>query len=492
MSADFLSGEVKALAARGLTEDACRKYGYSIGKNRQGKTVQIATYRRDGSIVGQKVRGKDKQFAFIGDMKKSGLYGQHLFQPGRRLVITEGEIDCISVAQAMGLKWPVVSLPNGAAGAVKAVARELEWIEGFEEVVLMFDMDEPGQEAAVEVAALLTPGKAKIAQLPMKDPNEMLQAGEADALVRAVWEAQVKRPDGIVTVGQLRERALKPREMGLPWHDERLTALTFGKRYGEVYGFGAGTGSGKTDWLMEEAMFTATACNEKVALFFLEQPPVETVVRLAGKYGSKRFHVPDGSWTQEELVAAYDKIEEGGNVFLYDHFGSTDWDVIKAKAAHLVISEGVKHVFIDNLTSFAAEADDEKKVLEQTMAQFAGFAQQYNVCLYFVSHLATPEGKPHEEGGRVMIRHFKGSRAIGFWSHGLYGIERNQQADSTTERNTSILRILKDRYTGQATGKCLHYLYDGITGRLNPCDEPDKSNPFPDDDDSPPFTTTDY
>ncbi len=229
--------------------------------------MQIANYKRDGGIVAQKLRYPDKKFSFIGDSKACGLFGQHLYEPGRRLVITEGEIDALSVAQALGLRWPVVSVPNGAQGAAKSIKRELEWVNGFDEVVLMFDMDEPGQAAAQEVALLLTPGKAKIAQLPAKDPNELLQRGDAEAITRAIYEAQTKRPDGVVTFGSLKEKALKPVSMGMPWHDPRLTALTYGKRYGEVYTFGAGTGIGKTDWLMEEAAFiaqepaTALACS---------------------------------------------------------------------------------------------------------------------------------------------------------------------------------------------------------------------------------------
>uniref|UniRef100_UPI0010701DE1 toprim domain-containing protein n=1 Tax=Proteus mirabilis TaxID=584 RepID=UPI0010701DE1 len=145
---DFARGEPSALKKRGLTEEACRKYSYWVGTDKHGKTVQIANYRRDGEIVAQKMRYPDKKFSFIGDSKGCGLYGQHLYNPGRRLVITEGEIDAITVAQALSLKWPVVSVPNGAQGAAKCIARELEWVEGFDEVVLMFDMDEPGQKAA--------------------------------------------------------------------------------------------------------------------------------------------------------------------------------------------------------------------------------------------------------------------------------------------------------------------------------------------------------
>lgn len=479
---DFARGEPQALAKRGITEEACRKYGYWVGKDKHGKTVQIANYKRDGAIVAQKLRYPDKKFAFIGDSKACGLFGQHLFEPGRRLVITEGEIDAISVAQALGLRWPVVSVPNGAQGAAKAIKRELEWVNGFDEVVLMFDMDQPGQDAAQEVAMLLTPGKAKIAQLPAKDANELLQRGEAEAITRAIYDAQTRRPDGVITLGSLKDRALKPVEIGLPWHDERLTALTYGKRYGEVYTFGAGTGIGKTDWLMEEAAFIAETGQGKVGLFFLEQQPVETAKRLAGKVAGRRFHVPDGSWTQAELVAAFDVLDRG-QVFIYDHFGSTEWDVIEAKMAHMAVAEGVKHIFLDNLTSFAAGAEDERKMLEDTMAKIAQFAQRHRVCIYLVSHLATPEGKPHEEGGRVMLRHFKGSRAIGFWTHFAFGLERNTQAEDEAERNCTTFRVLKDRYTGQSNGKVLFYSYDHATGRLRNADGPGEpgDNPFNDE-----------
>jgi twinkle protein len=87
--------------------------------------------------------------------------------------------------------------------------------------------------------------------------------------------------------------------------------------------------------------------------------------------------------------------------------------------------------------------------------------------LIFISHLATPEGKPHEEGGRVTIRQFRGSRAIGFWSHFMFGLERNQQAEDETERRTTILRCLKDRVTGKGTGKTLPLVYDQETGLLS-------------------------
>jgi len=465
MSAEFLHGQPQALTKRGLSEDTCAKFGYTVGEH-HGKPVQIANYRRDGEVVAQKVRYAGKEFNVRGSLKGVGLYGQHLWSPGRKIVVTEGEIDCLSVSQVQDNKWPVVSVPNGAQGAKKALAGELEWLEKFEEVVLVFDMDEVGQAAAQECALLFTPGKCKIAHLPMKDPNEMLLAGKARDLTTAIWNAKVFRPDGIVTFGDIKEKALASVIQGLPWFLPSLTTYTYGRRYGESYFFGAGTGVGKTDLFTQEIVHTAIDLNEKCGLFYLEQPPVETGKRVAGKLAGRRFHVPDDSWTQEELTAAFEKVEASGNVFMYDSFGSTEWATVLAKMKYLAAAEGVKHFFLDHLTALAAAEEDERKALEKITAEIASFAQANNVCMYVISHLATPEGKPHEEGGRVMIRHFKGSRAIGFWAHFMFGLERDQQAEDIAVRQHTTFRILKDRFTGQATGKCIGLGYNVETGRL--------------------------
>ncbi len=111
------------------------------------------------------------------------------------VVVTEGEIDALSVSQIQGNKWPVVSVPNGAQGAAKAVARNLDYLMGFEKVIFLFDNDDPGHKAAQECAALLPPGKAYIGSLPLKDANEMLVAGRGPEVVDAIWGAKAFRPD---------------------------------------------------------------------------------------------------------------------------------------------------------------------------------------------------------------------------------------------------------------------------------------------------------
>ncbi len=465
---DFLDGEFQALLKRKIDEDTCRKFGYKVGKDHRGRNVQIAEYRdADGTLVMQKVRGADKTFTVIGDGKNAPLFGAHLWAAGgRRVVVTEGEIDALSVSQTFGNRWPVVSVPNGAQSAKKAVQRSLEWLETFEEVVFAFDMDEPGREAAVECAALLTPGRAKIAEMPLKDANEMLVADLDGEIKSAIYQARTYRPDGIVGLADIEDRVLAKVGLGFSYPWPTVTKDTFGRFPGDVVVLGAGTGVGKSDFLLQCIAHDVTELGLTVGALFLEQDVGDTGRRLAGKIAARRFNVDDGSWGPEELTAAWEALKATKRVHLYDSFGVADWATIKTKVAYMASSLGCQVIVLDHLTALAAAADDERKELEQITAELAGMAKRFGVVLMVVSHLATPEGTPHEEGGRVMIRHLKGSRSIGFWAHSIFALERKQQAEDQEERHTSTLRCLKDRRTGSATGKTWKLRYDERTGVL--------------------------
>lgn len=472
-------GEFTALRSRGITEETCRKFGYKVGKLADGRVVQLAPYYRDGTLVGTKVRPKDKDGMFSsGDMSDVELFGQHLWgEGGKRVIVMEGEIDALTVSQVQNNKWPVVSVPKGAKAAKKELARHVEWLCTFEEVVLFFDNDGPGQDAAKECAVLFPPGKCKLAFMPppFKDASDAMQAGKADLIMPAVWNAKAYRPDGVVKLSDIREEILTPPTMGLAWFSETLTGYTYGRRYGEVYTFGAGTGIGKTDFLTQQIQYDVDVLGQKVGLFMLEQKPAETATRVAGKFAGKAFHVPDGSWTQEELVEVIDRLEQDDRLFFYDNFGATEWDAIAATIRFLTHSEGVRIFYVDHLTALA-DPENEKESIEVAMKAVAMLANELQVIIHLVSHLSTPDGKPHEEGGRVMIRHFKGSRSIGFWSHFMFGLERDQQAEDERLRSITTFRVLKDRKTGRSTGKLVYFGYDSTEGRLFETDPPEEAD----------------
>lgn len=477
MDKEWVEGTARDLTKRKITEETCSKWHYYVGENKNGETVQIANYHDDqGRLVAQKLRTKDKKFTVIGGGKDMPLYGRWLWRDkGRMIVVTEGEIDALSVSQVQGNKWPVVSLPNGAASAAKCIKQNLEYLEGFETVVLMFDDDDPGRKAAQECALLFTPGRCKIARIDgYKDANAALMDGEGAKIIDAMWGAKGFRPDGVVTAADLAPSVLEKLPVGDPWCFEEMTKWTHGRRPGEVYTFGAGTGAGKTDLFTQSIAYDVVKLQKRVGVIYLEQPPTETMRRIAGKIAGKVFHVP--GYEQKDLEDALAQMPDTHLVF-YNHFGSSEWDVIKGRIRFMVLGLGCEHIYLDHLTALVAQEDDEKKALDSIMAQLAGQAQELKHKLHLISHLATPEGKPHEEGGRVMIRHFRGSRSIGFWSHFMFGLERNQQNEDEEQRSVSTLRCLKDRVTGAGTGRTMGLRYDRDTGLLVPVDAPFDPDP---------------
>jgi twinkle protein len=472
-------GSHVTLKSRKIDEKTCVKWDYRVIGD-----YQVANYRDlQGNVVGQKLRGRDKTFSVRGSI--SGLlYGAHLWRDGgRRIVVTEGEIDALSVSQAFDLKWPVVSLPNGAQSAKKALSQNLEWLNKYEHVVLCFDMDDAGRKAVDECVSLFPPGKLKIVNLPLKDANDMLVADRVEELVRCLWDARDHRPDGIVTLEDIRSQVLTPPEEGLPWCIPALTAATYGRRYGELVALGAGTGVGKTTLLTQQIAMDLQA-GHAVGVFAFEQMPAETVKRVAGQMVGRTFHIPRSGWFVEELNEVLDsgKLDK---LYLYDHFGACSWDVVRERIRFLHHAHGVNLFYLDHLTALAAGEADERVALEKIMAELGGLVKELKCWLLFVSHLATPEGTPHEEGGRVTIRHFKGSRSIGFWSHFMFGLERDQQSDEPESRGVTTFRVLKDRFTGQATGLTLPLSYNQRTGLLVPA-ELTKPNDFNNEVD-PPF-----
>lgn len=484
---------VRALPSRGLTQATCEAWDYSTRQNSRGEWEQLAVYRDEHrQIVGIKLRnigvdGQGKAFSWVGSAK-SQLYGRHRCgSGGRMLTILEGEIDTLTVSQCYALKFDVVGVPNGAAEAAKCVAKNLEWINTFDKVIFGFDMDAPGREAAIECAKLLPPGKAFIASWDGKDPNEMLKAGKAEAITRAIWNAKAYRPDGIIDARDLTAICLDPVVVGIPWPWEFMTNWTYGRRGKEVVTIGAGTGIGKTDALYEiiactldghtkyGAVFDPEAC----AVFGYEAGAATTKKAIAGKLARRRFHIPQddsgASWTTEELRQTMADMDgpiwdSGGKLFINDSFGAADWKAVVERSRYLVHAEGIKHVFVDPISALVTGEEDERKLLDKLVLEASSLAVELDITVYLMSHLTRPGmGASHEEGGHTRLNQFRGSNGIGMFSHFVFGLERNQQAEDERERCETRWRSLKDRYTGNSLGKTHTLIYDVLAGTL---DEP--------------------
>lgn len=461
----------RSIDNRALPLDILKEYGIRVGIDPATGEIDRHFYPiytgETGDLVGYKERKvTDKSFVIHGTGKGAGLFGQkRAGSGGKMLIVTEGELDAVAATVMLRQRnknYRVVSLPNGASA--KAIADNIEWIETFENVFLALDQDPVGIQCASDIADILTPGKVKLMKFSEKDPCDMLMSGKSSEFFNAVFNAQEYRPDGIVGVDDIFDEAIKPVEWGLSWPWESLTKATYGYRRAEIYGFGAGSGCGKTEGFKEIIDHVIHHHHLPAGVIFLEEPVAKTLKVLAGKRFNKRFHIPDGDWTVDELVEGINGLR--GKVYLYNHFGSKSWENIKSKIKYMVRSLGIKDIFLDHLTALVAQEADEYKALNKIMEEMASLVQELDCTIFYISHLRKAQGTPHEEGGHVSADQFKGSGAIVFWSNFLFGYERNQQAEDDMEKNTTLFRVLKDRNTGLSTGLRFNLLYDHKTGRM--------------------------
>lgn len=465
-------GEFRRNEARKLADTTMQRMKYGRGKynSPEGEVAADIVNVTNGTgdkIIAQKIRLPGKDFRFIGDTAESGLIFQDIFPKGsaRKIIITEGEFDALTIAQAFDFQYAVVSLPNGTKSVKKALTNSYDYLLSFKEVVIAFDADEPGQEATQIASRILGP-KALLADFPKDlDASDLYVERGTKAVQKVIWDAQPYRPEGIISLGSLRDSLLEETVVGKPWIYDTLTQATYGRRPGELYFIGAGSGIGKTDFMLQQSVADIKD-GEGVGLFLLEQPPKETAKRITGKYGEKIYHVPGVEYDKEEVLRHFDELNSHDNTYLFNHFGSKDWETLAETIRWLATTQDTKHFYIDHLTALIAMEDDDRKALDRITAEMASLAQELEIYLYVVSHLSTPDGKPHEEGGRVQAKHFKGSRAIIYWAHFMFGLERNTQAEDPLEKQTTTFRVLKDRYTGRSTGLNFYLGYCEKSGLL--------------------------
>ena len=458
--------EIRFISHRKLYEETCKTFGYGFATFK-GTIVQVAPYYDEQKVlVAQKLRWPDKTFTVLGDINKARPFGAQAWPPtGKKIVVTEGEIDALSMSQAQGNNWPVVSIACGAGGQIKKYfATHRDYFAGYQEVILMFDSDPVGQRAAVEAAEVLALpyGRVLIAELPLKDPNEMLVAGRVEELVNAMWRAKKYRPGGFVDISEIADKIREGPIHGEPWPWPQLTLSTFGRRPGEIYTLGAGTGIGKTStWLQVGAEIIRSG--RKCGFILHENSPRDGGLRIASAYAGKPFFAPDGSWTQEQLNDSLNALS--GKCLLMDTAGS-DWDSTEAMIRYWAQAEDCTNIVLDHLSAYSAEEDDDRKLLDKVMSRLSKLTQELQLCVYLITHLKRPMGASHEEGGRVRLDQFRGSNAIAMWSNFAFGLERDQQAGDKQDQMLSTLRVLKDRNTGRGTGDTIEMRYHPELARL--------------------------
>jgi twinkle protein len=232
--------------------------------------------------------------------------------------------------------------------------------------------------------------------------------------------------------------------LSLPW--PFLTNWTYGMRGGEVWVLGAGTGIGKSDLAGEIATHLIKPKEDggkcvPIAMFNYEAGPVRTLKMLVGKLvGQAVQHPPpkDGTpnfegfpyWQPADMEAAGSTAASGAPSSTSTTTREPSTGLRQGAPPLPHPRGGIRVGFVDPVAALVAQEDDDRKALDRLFAEAKALAEELDITILFNSHLTRPPyGKSHEEGGRVELRHFRGSGAITMWASYVFGMERNQQSD---------------------------------------------------------------
>ncbi len=467
-----MTGVVASIPDRRISEATCKKFGVTVEYDTEGQISKhhYPYFDKDtGAQTGNKSRiVSNKAFYASGTFDNVGLFGQQAFKGGGKYItIVEGEADALAVSEMFDGKWAVVSIRSGASGAVKDIKQNLEWLESFENVVICFDSDKAGQEASRAVLDLFTPNKAKNVQLSAKDAGDMLKERNVQGFIREWWNAKTYQPDGIIAGLDTWDSIVAQEDVkSIPYPWTCLNDMTYGFREKELVTITSGSGMGKSQIVRELEHYLLGATDDNIGILALEEDIPKTALGIMSIEANQTLHL-SREFSREDKKVFWDKTLGTGRIYMFDHWGSTNEDNLLSRIRYMAKGLDCKWIILDHLSIVVSDQDngDERKAIDSIMTKLRQLVQETGVGLFLVSHLRRPSGKAHEDGGQISLAELRGSASIAQLSDMVIGLERDQQNADPQVRNTTTVRVLKNRYAGLTGATCYLY-YDKDTGRM--------------------------
>lgn len=364
--------------------------------------VAAFPYMRGGKPYAAKFRAVDKKDWRSSQGVTRGLYNEEALKQSGPVVITEGEIDCLSVIQAGYSRS--VSLPDGwtAEGGKRDVLVEAEaMLRQSPYVIVAGDNDEAGASLPRTVANILTGHDVRYVVWPegCKDANDVLVMYGEGEVARCLTEAKRMDPEGgfITSISDLpplpKRRVLR---LGMKPFDYVL-AFEVG-----AISVGTGTpGSGKSTLTTFAAYHVAK--NEEVAVGFLsfETHPYRTRDHLCRLECGKPW--ADLSERQQSEVAAnldrYFRIVHRTYEAKNHNLG---W--LKEMIYTLAVRDGCKLIIVDpwnELEHLPEPGENMTSYINWATQQLRVWAEQYDTHICVIAHprKMPTEGKPRPPVG---------------------------------------------------------------------------------------------
>lgn len=495
---DSTSGSVGGW--RKLTDETCNHFGIRGEYSEASGELEAVYYpiTRENALVGYKKRTLPKSFMGIGDTTvTTQLYGQFRYtnKQEKYCLITEGEMCASSAFQMLSDyntargkdygKPVVVGITCGAPSAHKQIQSNYSFFEQFTKCIIAMDQDAPGQEAMEKIAKVLPRGKAFVMKGSLKDCSEYLEKGRDKEFISNFFNAKPYVPASLHSSSDLYEEALKYVDLdkiALPeWLSKMNDMLAGGIVKNSITMIGAGSSTGKStflnqlfvDWIMENKNKPEDR-KEVFGILSLEATAGEFATQLISYFCKQKFvNIKD----REERLKAMGKADvaekakelftdsEGRPSFLLCDDRGADLDDVEVKIEEMIRSMGITVLLIDVISDLLSGVDTARQ--EEHMAFQKRIVKETGVAIINVAHLRKSGSgeKDKSRGAEITDSDFIGSSTLIKSSACVIGLVRDRMAEDEIERNTTKLRILKARHSGQ-TGDAGSLYYDNQEHRL--------------------------
>ena len=463
--------ELNSVKIRGIPKEIVEYYDVKVSFLEDGE--QDLHYYPYGENSYKVRRVQDKGFTWLNKPVKEVLFGQNKFSPNKRIYITEGEIDAMAVSYVNYKRWNTMypSVSISTAASLKVLIEQREWLRKFKEIILVFDMDEPGKKATHEALKILGYDKCKVVKLSEKDPELVLRTHGWEKLYKELMDAETMTPAGILDSKKLWKQLLeRSKKLSVPYPDclSGVNDRIKGMRFNEIALFIAGTSTGKSTLFREIMIGLIENTDYKIGIVTLEEPPAELALKISGMMINKNHNFEP--LDEEELERGYKQFFLPERVLVLDNNWAVDDTSIIEHLEYMCLN-GVSFIFIDHITLLVADGFQEttgNEAQDKLMSSLLKLVTKYDVWIGIISHLrkTSVTGKSFEEGLMPSLDDIKGSGSVKQISFDVIAISRNALSDDIEESKITKIKILKSRTMGN-TGPAGALHYDLESGRFS-------------------------
>ena len=450
---------VAYMESRGISKEITKKYQLTVKKDNPNVLV-FPFYDEDNVLTFVKYRNMkfkkgdkgSKEFSMKDTMPI--LFGMNHCKGFDRLIITEGQIDSLSVAEA-GFD-NAVSVPTGATGFTWLTHNWL-WITKFKEIIVFGDC-EHGKITLYDTLKARLPNNItiKVVQakdyLGEKDANDILCKYGKKAIKRCIEDAAMQSLSNVKELADVETIDINKLDKigtGIKELDETIRGMAMG----QLVILTGKRGEGKST-LMSQFVCEALEEGRNVFVYSGEMTDYHFKRWLDYQLAGSMHIREEGTKWGNDFALADDLVEKitqwyRGRAFIYDNKylaeDDEEFETLPETIEKVIHQYNVQLICVDNLMT-AMEGVREQNNLYLAQSNFVGklknIAMKYSVVILLVAHPKKGQANEYQDDNELIA----GSADI---TNKADIVLRYERVENQEDNATGLIKVTKSRIVGE-------------------------------------------